>query len=147
MTRLGARSAPLIRIGDIERAVELISYRLTSEAGETLLTSAFEGDDDRPHWLEGEAYQNTATGALWRYASAHSGEDAVFIIAPNGNADPTPDAPHYAGHLTIGPRPDLGGTSTDRLFRFAFTWRVSGEPVEFITPEELAAWEAPDDGE
>lgn len=142
MTRLGGRSNPWLRLGGLERAAELIAYGLASDDGETLLTSAFKGDDQRPHFLTGEAYQETRAAALWRYTRQHSGEVVPFVLSPNGNPAPSTDAPFYAGQVVVGPKPDMGGAAEDRWFRFRFVWDLIAEPDEITTPAALAAWEA-----
>ncbi|MBM7462912.1 hypothetical protein [Microbacterium dextranolyticum] len=125
---------PALWLDGVERWAELTEGHLAPE----------DSDDDSlalpfpvQQWtLSGEAYQNTRTGALWRFAWDRSGDTVPYVFAPNGNATPTADAPHYVGELQIGPRPALGGAAGDRAFIFEFAWLVVGEPEE-LTAETV----------
>jgi len=128
--RVGRRSRPSIKLEGVERWTELTSYGIKTEEGDRLhLTDPL---GEQVEWLEGEAYQSTQSGSLWRFAREHSGEIVSFRVAPHGNTSPTEDAPHYVGRVTVGPRPDLGGDTSERHFLFSFSWRVLGA-VEEVT--------------
>lgn len=139
MGRLGARSRPSITVEGIERAVELLSWKITSDEGDMSFADLTSGQD---YYLEGEAWQDTAQGSLWRYARDFSGTEAAFTVRPHGNAEPNADEPHYVGVLIVGPKPDLGGDAGARWFPFAFAWRIVGEPLELLEPIELIEPEA-----
>lgn len=126
-TRLGKRSHPSIKLEGVERFTELTEYLLEPDEGEGDIAS---GIGELEWWLSGEAYQSTAAGSLWRYTRQHAGEDVGFTVAPHGNTTPTASQPHYVGRVIIGPPPALGGSAVDRVFLFAFEWRVMGEPEE-----------------
>lgn len=126
--RLGSRSRPSITLDGLERAIELLDYTLTPTPGESFgLGDPF---PDSEWMLKGSAYQSLAVGSLYRYARDRSGETVAFTVRPLGNAAPTLDAPHYTGEVVIGPRPELGGSASDRFFVFEFAWRVLDEPAE-----------------
>ena len=126
--RLGARSGVALSLDGLERAAELFEYRLKPAAGDDFtLTDPFPRSD----WtLTGSAFQSLDNASLYRYARKHSGETVAFLIRPLGNSAPTIDAPHYRGRVTIGPKPDLGGSAEDTTFVFEFEWSVIGEPEE-----------------
>lgn len=126
--KLGSRSRPSITLGGLERAVELTEYRLAPSAGDSFgLTDPF----PESRWtLNGAAYQSLDSGSLYRYARDHSGETVAFTVRPLGNAAATADAPHYTGQVVVGPRPELGGSTSDRAFLFEFAWDILGEPAE-----------------
>ncbi|MFJ2544393.1 hypothetical protein [Microbacterium sp. NPDC087589] len=126
--RLGPRSRPSITLGGLERAVELLEYRLTPTPSDAMgFTDPFADSD----WtLGGAAYQSLDAGSLYRFARANSGETVPFTIRPLGNVAPSAHAPHYAGQVIVGPKPELGGAASARFFVFEFAWSVLGEPTE-----------------
>lgn len=126
--RLGSRSRPSITLGGLERAVELLDYRLAPTPSDDVdILSPFPASE----WtLSGAAFQSLETGSLYRYARAHSGETVAFTVRPKGNSTPTANAPHYTGRVVIGPKPSLGGSASERAFRFEFVWLVPEEPLE-----------------
>lgn len=126
--RLGPRSRPSITLGGLERAVELLDYRLTPSPSEDV--SILDPFPESEWSLRGSAYQSLDTGSLYRYAREHSGETVQFTIRPLGNAMPTAYAPHYTGEVVVGPKPELGGSASARFFVFEFAWLVPDEPVE-----------------
>ncbi|MBZ4485963.1 hypothetical protein LQ938_09710 [Microbacterium sp. cx-55] len=129
--RLGARSTPSITLEGVERAVELTSWKITSEDDDETLVDP---NPEQVYYLEGEAYQSTASGSLWGFTRHRSGDVVAFTVRPHGNAIPTVDQPHYVGDLVVGPKPALGGDSGARWFPFAFVWRILGEPLEVTEP-------------
>lgn len=128
--RLGSRSRPSITLDGLERAVELLEYRLTPTPSEDYgLGDPF----PESSWiLRGAAYQSLDTGSLYRYAREHSGETVAFTIRPLGNATPSAQRPHYRGEVIIGPKPELGGSASERHFLFEFSWSVLEEALEVI---------------
>lgn len=122
------RMRPALWLDGVERWAELTEGHLEpADSDEDALTLPFAVQE----WtLSGEAYQNTRTGALWRFAWERSGDVVPYVFSPNGNATPTTEAPHYTGEVMIGPRPALGGAAGDRSFIFEFAWKAIGEPQE-----------------
>ncbi|MDQ0645664.1 hypothetical protein [Microbacterium murale] len=128
--RLGSRSRPSITLDRLERAIELLDYRLAPTPGDDM---TYLSPFPESEWtLEGSAYQSLDAGSLYRYAREHSGETVAFTIRPLGNAMATAYAPHYTGEVVIGPKPALGGSASARFFVFEFAWEVPDEPTEVI---------------
>lgn len=65
--------------------------------------------------------QSTASTSLWIAMWNSAGEEVSFVYAPNGNASPSSDAPHFTGVLRVPAKGAfaLGGdASADGTFSF-----------------------------
>lgn len=87
-----------------------------------------------------QTFCETRTGGLWslRLDGIISGDDtslyqllwtnfgstAAFTIAPNGNASPSADQPHYKGTVVFDQLPPLNLTSNE-IAQFSITLQVS----------------------
>jgi hypothetical protein len=140
VSALGPKSGPIITFylpdpanpgGQVERAWmgEMTEAALGPDKGQTLITSACEGDDAEPWYLKGTAAQSAEAVSLWRFTWEHSGEVVGYSFAPMGNGTATANAPILSGLLTVGPKPPLGGSASDAAFSFGFEWRCTGEPI------------------
>jgi hypothetical protein len=63
------------------------------------------------------------TTSLYQVLWTNFGSEAVFIIAPNGNAVPSTDEPHYTGTVVFNQLPPLNLTSNE-VVQFSVTLRV-----------------------
>ena len=62
--------------------------------------------------------------SLYQVLWANFGSTAQFTIAPNGNASPSSNAPHYKGTVVFDQLPPLNLTSNE-VVQFSVTLRVS----------------------
>lgn len=79
--------------------------------------------------LSGTGIQSTTASSFWSYAWANVGQTVNFTFAPNGNATPSADQPHFKGQVKVGKRPDLGGDAqiSGDDWTFDFEWQVQGD--------------------
>jgi hypothetical protein len=61
--------------------------------------------------------------SLYQVLWTNFGSDALFVIAPNGNASPSVDEPHYKGTVVFNQLPPLNLTSNE-VVQFTVTLRV-----------------------
>lgn len=65
-------------------------------------------------WFDVTAVQSTHRDSFWTFLWENRGQRGLpaqvpFVYAPNGNAEPTPDLPHFVGTVGIPGPPPLGG--------------------------------------
>lgn len=65
--------------------------------------------------------------SLYRILWDNFGSSVAFTIAPNGNATPTADQPHYIGTVVFDQLPPLSLTSNETSL-FSVTLRVKNTP-------------------
>lgn len=61
--------------------------------------------------------------SLYRVLWENFGDTAAFVIAPNGNASPSTDAPHYKGTVVFDDMPPLSLTANETT-KFSVTLTV-----------------------
>lgn len=136
-TRIRGNVKPQLTIGTpgTDQSADVISWTIENEEADADVTTFEDAENggDRQFYLRGSAVQSTDTAAFWRYVWENSGETGVpYTIAPHGNAVPTAAQPHFAGTLSIGPKPTIGGeASTDpkSAFTFDYEFEIDGEPT------------------
>jgi hypothetical protein len=69
------------------------------------------------------------TTSLYQVLWTNFGSEAVFIIAPNGNAVPSTDEPHYTGTVVFNQLPPLNLTSNE-VVQFSVTLRVKNTGLD-----------------
>jgi hypothetical protein len=65
--------------------------------------------------------QSTEATSFWRAMWADAGTEVAFVYAPNGNASPSADLPHFTGTVRLPPQGALqlgGEASADGTFAF-----------------------------
>jgi hypothetical protein len=65
--------------------------------------------------------------SLYRILWDNFGTEVAFVIAPQGNATPTVDSPHYEGTVVFDQLPPLSLTSNDTA-TFSVTLQVKNTP-------------------
>ncbi len=84
----------------------------------------------RLYFLELVGVQSTVPDSFWRMVWEQTGAEVPFTYAPHGNAEPTPEQPHFVGTVKVGPRPAIGGEAgRDSTYTFETRWDVVGVPV------------------
>lgn len=91
-------------------------------------------------YVDVTAIQSTAPTSLWSllwaYAGTPAGHEVPFTYAPHGNEVPTPERPHFVGHLRLDSAPALGGTAGTEV-EYVFTkrlWTTDGRPRRIEAP-------------
>ena len=79
-------------------------------------------------WFDLTAVQSTHRGSLWTFLWENRGQRGIpaqvpFVYAPNGNALPTEDEPHFTGMVGIPGPPPLGGEAGKDI-EYTFTVRL-----------------------
>lgn len=88
----------------------------------------------RQYNLEINLVQDLVAGTLWRLIWDSPGSEVDFIIAPYGNAVPSPTQPHVAGTAVVA-EPDgdlIGGqanVSTTAKMAATAVWKCTAKPV------------------
>jgi hypothetical protein len=67
--------------------------------------------------------------SLYQVLWTNFGSTATFIIAPNGNATPGADTPHYEGTVVFNQLPPLNLTSNE-VVQFSVTLRVKNTGLD-----------------
>jgi hypothetical protein len=71
-------------------------------------------------------------GSLYTYLWTNFGSTAAFTIAPNGNASPSSDEPHYEGTVVFDQLPPLNLTSNE-VVQFEVTLTVKNTGLDTAT--------------
>lgn len=121
----------------------------TSRTGEVSNIRATSGESDsdfvtfadaaaggaREYRLVGTAVQDLVADTLWDLMFTAPGTEVPYVIAPYGNAVPSPTQPHIAGTAVVS-EPDgdmVGGeadASTTARMTFEINWACTGRPVK-----------------
>jgi hypothetical protein len=123
-----------LEIDGVAYEMDLTAVTMKSEdadADTVTFTEAAAGGD-KQFYFEGTAIQSVATASFWRHVWANVGQDVAFIFAPEGNATPTADSPHFTGTCTILNAGDLGAEASSngkQRSTFDFRFDIIGTPV------------------
>lgn len=101
-------NAVVLELGDAPGDVQTFCETRTGGEWSLRLDGITSGDDD-------SLYQ-----VLW----SNFGSSVAFTIAPNGNATPSADQPHYKGTVVFDQLPPLNLTSNE-VSQFSVTLKVS----------------------
>jgi hypothetical protein len=134
------------QIGTRLLTLEIDATDVTAEVSKSVITSGAADSDfvtfadaaaggARQYALNIVAAQDTDADTVWDQVWSHAGETVTCIVAPYGNATPSPTQPHYSCSAVIT-EPDgdlLGGEadeSTTAKMTFEVTWPLTGKPTK-----------------
>lgn len=103
---------------------DLTAYTLDNEEADADVTTFEDASNGGAvqHKLAGTAIQSTDAASFWMYVWENTGQEVPYTLAPHGNTVPTVAQPHFAGTVTIGKKPTLGGEAGTAPYTFDFEW-------------------------
>lgn len=118
-----------LTINSVEYNLDANSIVMSSEDKEDLVFADLNANGGKQWFFTVSAFQDTATGSLWRYVWDNAGSTGVaFTFKPYGNSTATPTKPHFTGTLTVPAKPDFGGVGNEG-FKFEARFDISGVPT------------------
>lgn len=114
---------------------DLTAYELYNEEADADVTTFADASEGgaRQHKLKITSIQSLDVASFWRMVWENTGQDVPFTLAPFGNVVPSDTQPHFAGTVTIGPKPTLGGEAGNSAFTTEVDWNVLNEPTLVTT--------------
>lgn len=136
MAKIGGRLLTL-EVDNTDHSGEVSKAAVTSAEAESDFTS-FEdarSGGGRDYKLALTIAQDAAAGSLWSEIYDNVGDTVPYVIAPYGNATPTPAEPHFGGNAIISePDGDFIGGEADKSNSAVKTveveWECTGRPIK-----------------
>lgn len=121
------------KLGDTEYMADATNIVLENEdADNDVTTFADAAAGGTKQWFfTMTAVQSTDATSLWSFLWDSTGDEVAYVFAPQGNATPSADAPHFTGTVTVGAKPSIGGEAGN-TFTFEVRLDCNEEPTKVL---------------